>query len=162
MNREIEKKFLVDQSKLPNLNNVPWFEITQGYLSAEPVVRIRLQKTWQLGVTDGFLTIKGPGLENHLEFEKTIGYENAKELLPLCKTQLTKKRYLLPVNYDRNLRWDLDFFTGENEGLIIAEIELPEENYFFEKPEWLLEEVTMDSKYSNSFISSNPYNTWKK
>lgn len=164
--REIERKFLVDINKLPNLENNPSYEIAQGYLSTDPVVRIRISKKTNndhhfYSTPSGFITIKGPGLGNHLEFETRIDYSNALELMTLCKSVMKKKRFILPVQNDKKLNWEIDFFEDENSGLVVAEIELPKEDYPFEKPEWCLEEVTMDSRYTNSNISKTPFNTWK-
>ncbi len=159
MNREIERKFLVDTSKLPNLNNYPSYNIIQGYLSTDPVVRVRTTK--RDFIQNGYLTIKGPGLGNHLEFEKSIGYDDALILMTLCKNLLKKTRYLFPVKNDKKLTWEIDFFEDDNSGLVIAELELPENDYLFEKPEWCLEEITMDSKYSNSNLSENSFKFWE-
>jgi len=160
MNREIERKFLVDVSKLPNLNNYPKYEIIQGYLSTDPVVRVRTTKRDY--VRSGYLTIKGPGLGDHLEFEKSIGYDDAVLLMPLSKNTLKKIRYLFPVRDDKNLTWEIDFFEDENFGLVIAELEIPENDYQFEKPEWCLEEVTLNSMYSNSNLSNKPFKYWNE
>jgi len=157
MAQEIERKFLVKEgTDVKSLGNT--IEITQGYLSSvkERTVRVRIKGN------QGFLTIKGIGNASgasRYEFEKEISIEETKELLELCeKPILSKTRTNVKVG---NHTFEVDKFLLENEGLIVAEVELSDENESFEKPAWLGQEVTGDVKYYNSMLLKNPYKNWK-
>lgn len=132
--------------------------IIQGYLSSLPerTVRVRI---WN---EKGFLTIKGKpnttGM-SRFEWEKEILKNEALELLKICEPGVVSKtRYLIPSEED--LFFEVDEFDDENEGLIMAEIEVPQENYPFKKPEWLGKEVTGDVRYYNSYLVKHPFKTW--
>ncbi len=145
---EIERKFLVCGDFLPFA--VKSFRITQGYLSSAPERSVRVRVKGE----KAFLTIKGmsnsAGL-SRFEWEKEISIPEAKSLLAICeKGQIDKTRYLVPVGAHT---YEVDVFHGNNEGLIIAEIELGAEDEKFEKPAWLGEEVTGNVKYYNSALS---------
>ena len=153
---EIERKFLVvsnEYLKTFTKQN----RIVQGYLSSDPkrTVRIRLKGK------NGYLTIKGESNESGLsrfEWEKEISYTDAENLLNLCeKGVIDKIRYEVIVGFHV---YEVDVFTKDNEGLVIAEIELKDENESFEKPIWLGEEVTNDIRYYNSYLSKNPFKKW--
>ena len=153
---EIERKFLVTSNeylKAFTKQN----RIVQGYLSSDPkrTVRIRLKGE------NGYLTIKGESNESGLsrfEWEKEISYTDAENLLSLCeKGVIDKIRYEVIVGVHV---YEVDVFSKDNEGLIIAEIELQNENESFEKPTWLGKEVTGNIKYYNSYLSKNPYKNW--
>ena len=154
MNKEIERKFLVkgDFKKLA----VKSYQIAQGFLSTVPerTVRVRIKDH------QGFLTIKGIGNASGLtrfEWEKEISIEEANSLLAICEPTIIKKtRYIIPASND--LFFEVDEFLGSNVGLLIAEIELPEEATFFKKPDWLGTEVTGITKYYNSTLSKKPFN----
>ena len=155
---EIERKFLV----LSNVFKSEAFEqnrIVQGYLSSNPerTVRVRVKGD------KGFLTVKGKGNESgmsRLEWEKEITINEAKQLLSICeKGVIDKIRYEIKIG---SHVYEVDVFSGENEGLIIAEIELTSESESFEKPDWLGQEVTNDEKYYNAYLSKNPYKNWKE
>lgn len=154
---ETERKFLVvgDDYKA---SATAKFDIAQGYLSSHPERTVRVRTKGN----KGFLTVKGKGNESgttRLEWEKEISIEEAKMLLPLCeKGTIEKKRYEIPVG---GHVYEVDEFYGDNEGLIIAEIELEDENERFDKPEWLGAEVTGDERYYNAYLSRHPYNEWK-
>jgi len=126
-------------------------------LSSVPgrTVRIRIKGN------KGFLTIKGASNESGLsrfEWEKEIPVEEALALLKLCeKGVIDKTRFEVKTG---NHIYEIDEFYGENQGLIMAEIELKSETEFFEKPTWLGEEVTNDNRYYNSYLSKNPYQNW--
>ena len=110
----------------------------------------------------GYLTVKGPsdptGTERY-EWEKEIPVTEAKELLRLCKSGIIEKtRY--KIKYGRHI-FVVDVFHGENEGLIMAEIELSSPGESFERPSWLGKEVTGDQRYYNSYLSRNPYSGWR-
>lgn len=157
MAQEIERKFLVKGDFKPFVTKET--RITQGYLSSVPerTVRVRIKGD------KGFITIKGIGNESgasRYEWEKEIPVEEVKELLKLCEPGIIDKtRYIVPAN--DGLKFEVDEFYGDNEGLTVAEIELPSEDFKFKKPEWLGEEVTGDVKYFNSMLMKNPYKNWK-
>lgn len=153
---EIERKFLVknlDFIALATAKN----RIVQGYLNSTPerTVRVRIKGN------KGFLTIKGKSNEagtTRMEWEKEIDALDAEQLLTLCeKGAIDKIRHEIPVG---NHTYEVDIFFGENEGLIMAEIELQSEDEAFEKPSWLGEEITSDKRYYNAYLSNNPYKTW--
>jgi len=153
MGTEIERKFLVKEG--------PWREAAaetyrQGYLSTvkERTVRVRT-------INDkGYLTVKGITVgASRLEFEYEIPVADAGELLDnLCeKPLIEKQRYKLDHG---GLTWEIDVFFGDNEGLIVAEVELQSEDQVFERPDWVADEVTSDPRYYNANLISNPYSNW--
>lgn len=154
---EIERKFLItsqDFKKEAFTKN----RIKQGYLSSVPerTVRVRVK------ADRAFMTVKGASNASGLsrfEWEKEITLEDANQLLLLCeKGVIDKTRF--EVKKGKHI-YEIDEFYGENEGLIMAEIELNSENENFEKPSWLGQEVTSDNRYYNSYLSKNPYKNWK-
>lgn len=153
---EIERKFLVkgDFKTESYLST----RVTQGYLSSVPERTVRVRVKGE----KGFLTIKGKGNASGIsryEWEKEIPAEEAKELLQLCEPGIIDKtRYL--IRHEGHL-FEVDEFHGENDGLVIAEIELKNENETFSRPAWLGEEVTGDRKYYNAMLSQNPYANWE-
>ncbi len=153
---EIERKFLVksDFKTFVTLHN----EIVQGYLSSVPERNVRIR----IKGKKGYITIKGIGSKtgmSRFEWEKEIPVEEAKELIKICEPGVIEKiRYLVPVGKHT---FEIDEFHGENEGLIIAEIELQSEEEFFEKPDWLGAEVTGDKKYYNASLAKNPFKNWQ-
>ena len=158
MAQEIERKFLVDGDFKQEAYDA--IQITQGYLSSVPqrVVRVRVKGE------KGYITIKGEADTSGMsrfEWEKEISLEEAKALLKLAEPGIIDKTRYLIKNTDGRHIWEVDVFHGENEGLVIAEIELSDENDPFDKPEWLGKEVTGDKRYYNSYLSKNPFNTWK-
>ena len=156
MAQEIERKFLMKGDFMPFVTKQT--RITQGYLSSVPerTVRVRIKGD------KGFITIKGIGNESgasRYEWEKEISVEDVNELLKLCEPGIIDKtRYIVPAS--DGLKFEVDEFYGDNDGLTVAEIELPDEDFKFEKPEWLGEEVTGDVKYFNSMLMKNPFNNW--
>lgn len=157
MAQEIERKFLVKGDFKPFVTKST--RITQGYLSSVPerTVRVRIKGD------KGFLTIKGIGNTSgasRFEWEKEIPVDEAKSLLEICEPGvIDKTRYIVPEA--SGLKFEVDEFYGANDGLTVAEIELPSENHPFTKPVWLGEEVTGDIKYFNSMLMKNPYKSWK-
>jgi adenylate cyclase len=153
---EIERKFLVTSEAFKK-EAFAQNQIAQGYLSSVPgrTVRVRIKGK------RGFLTIKGASNESGLsrfEWEKEIPVAEAKELLKLCeKGIIDKTRFEVKVGPHV---FEIDAFYGENEGLVIAEIELKSETESFEKPSWLGKEVTNDNRYYNSYLSKNPFKNW--
>ena len=132
--------------------------MVQGYLSSVPsrIVRVRICDE------QAFLTIKGKSSEDGLiryEWEKEISIEEAQELLQLCETGIIDKiRYLIPFG---NHQFEVDEFHGQNEGLILAEVELTSEMEKIEYPEWLGEEVTGDIRFYNAMLSKFPFSEWE-
>ena len=153
---EIERKFLVN-SEAFKADVMTQNRITQGYLNSTPerTVRVRIKSE------KGFLTIKGKtnqaGL-SRFEWEKEIPLAEAQELLLLCeKGVIDKTRFEIRFG---NHVFEVDQFHGENEGLLMAEVELQSENEVFEIPHWLGKEVTQDQRYYNSYLSKNPFQSW--
>ncbi len=150
---EIERKFLVDTSRLPSLPKP--YTIKQGYIAAyNATVRVRIRDK------EAFLTLKGltTGVSRS-EFEYPIPLTDAEAMLSqLCeRPYIDKKRYLLE---HAGHTWELDIFEGENEGLVIAEIELSSEEEAFEKPEWVTTEVSDDPRYRNAYLVKKPFKSW--
>ena len=152
MSKEIERKFLVRGDFKSQAFRSE--RIMQGYLSSVPerTVRVRIKGN------EGFLTIKGQSNASGLtryEWEKEIPVDEARELLQLSEPgMIDKTRYFVQVGKHV---FEVDEFYGENEGLILAEIELQSEDEPFEKPEWLGKEVTGDPRYYNAMLSKKPY-----
>lgn len=156
MAQEIERKFLVKGEFKSEAFKAT--RIIQGYLSSVPERTVRVRVKGE----KGYITIKGIGNKSgasRFEWEKEIPVEEVKELLELCEPGvIDKTRYLVKAG---EYTFEVDEFYGENEGLTMAEIELPDENVAFERPAWLGEEVTGDSRYYNSMLMKNPYKNWK-
>jgi len=127
----------------------------QGYLLTDPHKTIRVRLT----DTAGYLTIKGLSVgATRLEFEYEIPLTDAKELLDnFAVTELSKTRYKL--NHNSKV-WEVDEFTGENDGLVVAEIELKTEGEQFDIPGWIDREVTGEEKYYNSNLTLVPFKKW--
>lgn len=155
---EIERKFVVLSDAFKNLSQRK-FHIAQGYLNSNPerTVRVRIKGE------SGFITVKGKGNETgttRFEWETEISLSEAKPLLELCESGTVDKiRYEVP--FGKHV-FEVDEFFGENQGLVLAELELSDENEPYEKPEWLGHEVTNDPRYYNSYLSKNPFSTWPK
>ncbi len=153
---EIERKFLVKGDYKSHSSKS--FRIKQGYLSlsGKSVVRVRIKGE------KAFITIKNiPEKETIVrnEWEYEIPVSDAEQMLQLCQSSIIDKtRYLVNVG---NHVFEVDEFYGDNEGLLIAEVELEDENESFEKPDWLGDEVTGNIRYHNSYISLHPYKEWK-
>lgn len=157
MGQEIERKFLVRGEFKSSARKA--MRISQGYLSSVPerTVRVRVRDN------QGFITVKGKsdirGV-SRFEWEKEISVDDAFALLGLCEPGvIDKTRYL--VDYAGHT-FEVDEFYGDNEGLVMAEIELSCEDEAFEKPDWLGDEVTGDSRYYNAALTKNPYINWEK
>ena len=155
---EIERKFLVKSADFKE-QAFTYNKIAQGYLSAVPerAVRVRIKGE------RGFITIKGvsqQGGMSRFEWENEIPLDEALELLKLCeKGKIEKTRY--EIKLGKHI-FEVDEFYGENEGLVMAEVELESETEIFEKPDWLGEEVTNDPRYYNAYLSKNPFKEWEK
>lgn len=155
MGQEIERKFLVQGDSWQTGNGTL---ILQGYLQNEINGTVRVRTRGERA----YLTIKGSttGI-TRLEFEYEIPVEDAKQILNLLclKPLIEKIRYEVKVH---KFRWEIDQFLGENAGLVVAEIELEDENQEFTKPDWVGEEVSDDFRYRNAYLVNNPYRNWKK
>ena len=153
---EIERKFLVvgDAYKRQAYDSS---YIKQGYICSERgrTVRVRLRGDC------GYLTIKGPSTDNGLsryEFEKEITLEEARELFKLCEPGIVEKtRYLVRSG---NHTFEVDEFHGDNEGLVMAEVELAAPDDPIVKPDFIGQEVTGDRRYYNSQLRQHPFTTW--
>ncbi len=155
MGYEIERKFLVKGDyKSKSYKHYP---IKQGYLSLSGVSVVRVRVKGE----KAYITVKSSvvtGTIKRNEWEYEIPIEDAEEMLKLCNEgMIDKTRYLVKAG---NHVFEVDEFYGDNEGLLIAEVELDSEDEQFEKPEWLGEEVTGNVRYYNSFLSIHPYNKW--
>lgn len=157
MGYEIERKFLVDGDYKSHAFKS--FLIRQGYLSLSgtSVIRVRIKGE------KAFVTIKSALAEGKIkrhEWEYEIPVADAEEMLQLCEDGvIDKRRYLVQAGPHT---FEVDEFYGQNEGLLIAELELETEDEPFEKPEWLGPEVTGNVRYYNSFLSIHPYTEWSK
>ena len=154
MAKEIERKFLVDESKWDRGGKV--LKMEQAYLMIEgdKVIRVRISND------KAFLTIKGnlSGITRD-EFEYEIPVDDAHQLMSLrIGATVSKNRYV--SEYEGKI-WEVDVFEGENSGLIVAEIELENETELFAKPSWALDEVSTDERYFNFNLSKHPYSQWQ-
>lgn len=150
---EIERKFLVHEKLLPESKESILME--QGYLNDDPhrLVRVRIAGE------KAFLTIKGKGVGIvRPEFEYSIPVQDAKELLEMAiYPPITKIRNII---YHKNKKWEIDIFSGVNNGLIVAEIELVYEDDEVALPEWVECEVTGDDRFFNYQLSKHPFKDW--
>lgn len=153
---EIERKFLIKSDGYKQAATSKE-RIIQGFLNThqERTVRVRIAGDF------GYLTVKGKSNvsgTSRFEWEKEIPVDEAKALIPLCeKGIIDKTRYKVPNGQHL---FEIDEFHGDNEGLVIGEIELSDEEEVFQHPDWLGVEVTGDIKYYNSRLSKNPFKTW--
>ena len=166
MAKEIEHKFLVRDNSYRTLAEGKLYR--QGYIPTVNGMTVRVR----IAGDQAFLTFKdhAVGLSRH-EFEYPIPMDDALQLLDLMcsKPQIEKVRYVIPAGMGTNadgstvegLHWEVDEFKGDNEGLVVAEIEVPEESCSFPIPEWIGAEVTGDHRYYNSALCKNPYKEWK-
>lgn len=153
---EIERKFLVKTDAFKT-DAFKTQNIIQGFLSSVPERTVRVRIIGKLG----FITIKGIGNATgatRFEWEKEIPLDEAKDLLKICEPGVIDKcRYYIKSN---NHTYEVDEFFGDNQGLIIAEIELSDEKERFQKPNWIGEEVTGILKYYNSSLLKSPFKNW--
>lgn len=153
---EVERKYLVTDDSYRTLSYSCDY-IVQGYLCRQNgnSVRIRIRDK------RGYITIKGPSYNQGLsryEWEKEIPIEEAQELLQLCgNAKIEKHRYL--VKHSGRI-FEVDEFHGDNEGLVVAEVELQDENEKTDKPGFLGKEVTGEARYYNSHLTHFPFKNW--
>lgn len=155
MAKEIERKFLV--------KSLEWKEQTEGILYRQGYLNSLKERTVRIRTINekAFITIKGITVGvSRLEFEYEIPFADAKQMLDelVEKPIIEKYRYKLKQG---DLMWEIDEFLGENEGLIVAEVELKDAQQTFVKPAWLGEEVSSDPRYFNSNLVLNPYKNWR-
>ena len=157
--QEIERKFLLKDKEAFKQEAFRSTKIVQGYLNSDPFRTVRLR----IRNEKGFLTIKGKSGEDGLsrfEWEKEIPLNEAENLIALCEPGLIEKIRYEVKSGDHIV--EVDEFSGENEGLLIAEVELNAEDEKFQIPDWLGPEVTGQLEYYNSYLSKNPFRNWKK
>jgi CYTH domain-containing protein len=156
MNQEIEHKYLIRKDLWYAVHKPRGVNIRQGYLQTDPGKTIRIRTTG----SEAFLTIKGPSRNaTRAEFEYPVPPEEADDLLQLCAAPVIEKvRYRME---HAGKTWEVDEFFGENEGLILAEIELTSEEEIYERPAWIGEEVTGDPRYYNAYLALHPFFGWK-
>ena len=152
---EIEKKFLVTGDFTKESTKAT--RITQGYLSSVPerTVRVRIKGD------KGYITIKGIGSASgasRFEWEKEIPVSEVEQLLAICEPGVIDKTRHLVISGKHT--FEVDVFHGDNDGLILAEVELSSEDEAFVKPGWLGQEVTGDTRYYNSMLMKNPFKRW--
>lgn len=155
MSKEIERKFLVKGDAWRALANGTTYR--QGYLNSakERTVRVRTAED------KAFLTIKGLTLgATRAEYEYAIPFDEGKAMLDALaeKPLIEKKRYKIPAG---DLTWEIDEFLGDNAGLIVAEVELKSEDQAFDRPAWLGDEVTGDTRYYNANLIKKPFTRWR-
>ncbi len=159
MNIETERKFLVRDSSYKDFETGSHL-IKQGYIAHDSgnTVRVRILDE------KGILTIKGPSGPDGLsrkEWEMEIPLSDAEDLFTLCKGgRVEKRRHIVPAGNGRC--FEIDEFFGDNEGLVMAEIELGSADEAFEKPSWLGQEVTGDRRYYNSYLTKCPFKMWPR
>lgn len=157
MGVEIERKYLVDHELWRSLDKPKGKHYKQGYIFSDETRTVRVR------VADGhgYLTLKGgrQGKMSRSEFEYEIPAGDAEEMLStLAQNGTEKTRYCIPAG---EFVWEVDEFLGDNEGLIVAEIELDSEEDEFEIPGWITLEVTDDHRYANSSLAVHPFKDWK-
>ncbi len=157
MAQEIERKFLVKGDFKADAFKAT--RITQGYLCSVPERTVRVRVKGE----KGYITIKGIGSASgasRFEWEKEIPVDEVRQLLEICEPGvIDKTRYLVKAGEHT---FEVDEFYGDNEGLVVAEVELHSEDEAFVRPAWLGEEVTGDARYYNSMLMKNPYTKWGK
>jgi len=156
MATEIERKFLVDAHRLPPLPTGQM--VKQGYIRTESSVSVRAR----IKGSHGYLTVKGPSSEDglsRLEYDYPIPLDDAHSIIDnLCDGGIVEKtRYELPFG---GWNWEVDFFTGANSGLIIAEVELTASDSKIHIPGWAIQEVTGDIRYYNLRLAESPWPEW--
>lgn len=156
MAQEIERKYLINHKEWQKLEKPKGQFFRQGYILTDPNKTIRVRQTEE----KAFLTIKGLSVgATRPEYEYEIPMNDAKELLDnFCVSELSKIRY--EIEHDSKI-WEIDEFLGDNNGLIVAEIELKSEDEKYTIPVWVDREVTDESEYYNSKLTINPYKNWK-
>lgn len=164
---EIERKFLIARDGSFRQYVTRAYRMAQGYMDVKgATVRVRLRAQLLPDGTEqnatAFLTIKGPSADgiSRYEFEREIPLDDARQMLALCHGGLVEKvRHIVPFE---GHTFEVDEFHGDNEGLLLAEVELGSVDEPFARPAFLREEVTGDKRYYNSNLLDNPYRNWKE
>ncbi|MEH2076001.1 MAG: CYTH domain-containing protein [Nostoc sp.] len=154
MAKEIERKYLVRGDSWRGLAEGSVYR--QGYIATQDKTTVRIRIVGE----KSYLTIKGPSIKySRLEFEYPIPVKDAQEILEtLCERPFIEKvRYKIEFG---GLIWEIDEFDGVNKGLILAEVELNDENQQIEVPNWIGQEVSDDSRYFNSNLVKHPFSQW--
>jgi CYTH domain-containing protein len=154
MPTEIERKFLVKSEEWRTLGTGTIYR--QGYIATKKGTTVRVR----LAGNQGYITIKGPSKGiSRAEYEYSIPAEDAQEMLDnLCEPPLIEKtRYKIEI---AGLIWEVDEFSGKNQGLIVAEVELTDANQTIEMPDWIGQEVSDDARYYNANLAQHPYSEW--
>jgi adenylate cyclase len=153
---EIERKFLL-RSDAWRAGVESARRLSQGYLCSDPAKSVRVR----IAGDDATITVKGSreGI-SRLELQYTIPVDEAERMLELCgRPLIDKTRHIVRAN---GMKWEIDVFHGENEGLVVAEVELESEDQAIDLPEWVGEEVSLDHRYYNSCLARQPYSSWAK
>ena len=154
MKVEIERKFLVKNQDWKKLI-VEKHSIQQGYLNTDKSCNVRVRIMNNLA----FITIKGKRVNTaRTEFEYEIPLNDAESILKLSKTSIIKKTRFT-VNHQGQI-WEIDQFEGDNQGLVIAEIELKQKDEAISLPNWIGTEISNDERFYNLSLSSNPFKNW--
>jgi len=154
MGVEIERKFLVrDRAVLGDVEGIPY---RQGYLSTKADRTVRVRRAG----SHAFITVKGRSAgATRAEFEYEIPVADAEAMLALCIPPLIEKVRHRVAHGGRT--WEVDIFGGANEGLVVAEVELPSADAAVEMPPWVGAEVTGDPRYFNANLVTHPFRDWR-
>ena len=155
MGVEIERKFLVNREVFKSLETNDSYYIAQGYIlnTPEKVVRIRVTED------KSYITVKGANIgASRPEFEYLVPKMDAEIMLKtMCEDIVVKTRHIFHIFGDV---WEIDEFHGDNEGLIVAECEIPSEDYELRLPKWIIEEVTGQERFYNNSLANYPFSEW--
>lgn len=156
MIQEIERKFLLKNDDWRKFSKGTLYK--QGYLSINDLNIIRVRTIGNQGILSVKERVVGI---SRMEYEYSIPLDEAERMLSaICQKPIIEKyRYKIPI---KNLIWEVDEFIGENQGLIVAEVELEKENQRIELPDWIGEEVSHDVRYYNFNLIKHPFSKWKK
>lgn len=152
---EIERKFLLRSEAWREAVREPGRRLTQGYLCSDALKSVRVRVVGE----DATITVKGSrqGI-TRLELQYSIPVPDALRMLELCAPPLIDKTR--HIAWHDGMKWEVDVFHGENEGLVMAEVELESEDQPVNLPEWAGEEVSLDARYYNSCLARQPFSTW--
>ena len=171
MAKEIEYKFIIDKEKFLNeeKQKVKVLHSRQGYFTVkeDSVSSFRialLEHFYPNEWTDAILNIKGKRIgATRTEIETELPYEEGEQLFNMTTDRIEKTRYKVPakVKNFNNCKWEVDIYEGKNFPLAVAELELPAEDIEFEKPDWVLQDVTSEDKFYNANLAKYPFSEWK-
>ena len=152
---EIERKFLVDTDKWTPADQGT--RMIQAYLGLNPLPTVRIR----IAGEKAFLTIKGrTETISRPEFEYEVPFKDGIELLKLAISEpIEKTRYKI---WHEGFLWEVDIFSGKNQGLVMAEIELESVDQEFPRPDLLMKEVSEDERFYNSYLSIHPFQEWNE